>query len=122
MSAAKETPRPLWQVETERDGDGDNVYITSGTQSDNYAVALVYGHGGDLETDTQRNETAAFIVEACNAYDTLRRERDEAVALLRALTTLDRFTEKTFGETTDSLFARASAFLFRIDTPKDGKR
>ena len=51
-----------WAVLTELDGDGDTVRVV--VPGKNFHVALVYGHGGDAQTDMERNANARLIAAA----------------------------------------------------------
>lgn len=53
-----------WDIEAEHDGDGDIVRIIKRNSQSPYHVALVYGHGGDLDTDTDRLAAAILIATA----------------------------------------------------------
>lgn len=54
--------RDSWRVSVVEDGDGDVVRVVAGPPE--YHVALVYGHGGDAATDTDRMASARLIAAA----------------------------------------------------------
>lgn len=63
-----------WEVAVERDGDGDTVrvLIPGRLAQSAYHVALVYGHGGDADTDTDRMANARLIAAAPDLLAALR--------------------------------------------------
>jgi hypothetical protein len=58
------TPGP-WHLLSELDGDGDILRICqTHAPSPGFHIALVYGHGGDIEHDTERTANAHLIAAA----------------------------------------------------------
>ena len=68
---SKHTPGP-WHLLSELDGDGDILRICqTNAPSPGFHVALVYGHGGDIEHDTERTANAKLLAAAPEMLEAL---------------------------------------------------
>ena len=123
MSAGKRTPGP-WILSDDQTCSCDvSFYAETPIHRNPRWIGRVYGPGPLAREWAERDANAAFIVEACNAHETLTAQRDAMAEALRGLfkecAMIHRYGGEIYnGKEADEAIKRAVSALALADGAK----